>query len=426
MQTAGRLIAKFPKGDSRYWRDKVFQRATDTSGKPCGDYHIRFSNGGVQKRWPLNTANRDDAAAKARDIWKHIKTHGEDSALTKFKPWTVKPAVEIKPITVGEFIEAVRAVAPVRPPTFLTYERKFRFLVSQLEHVDESRAKYDYVNGGSLQWREKVNTVPLATVTPAKVLKWRVRYIGQAGKNPLQQNSAKQTAASILRNSKALFNAKLLRNLSLALPSPLPFEGVDIGKRPRTRYRSRINAPLMVKLAQDELKPAHPELYKIFLLSIGAGLRRCEIDKLLWKQFEWHNGTLSIEASEYGNVKTEASAEQIDLSEDMIAYFKDQFAQSESEFVISPATEPGQPKHWHHYQCDRHFNDFIDWLREKGVEARNPIHTLRKEFGSLINQQFGLYAASAALRHSNISITREAYVDRKERIALDLSALTAT
>jgi hypothetical protein len=48
---------------------------------------------------------------------------------------------------------------------------------------------------------------------------------------------------------------------------------------------------------------------------------------------------------------------------------------------------------------------------------------LRKEFGSLINQKFGIFAASAALRHSNITITREAYVDRKERIALDIGEL---
>jgi hypothetical protein len=57
------------------------------------------------------------------------------------------------------------------------------------------------------------------------------------------------------------------------------------------------------------------------------------------------------------------------------------------------------------------------------VETRNPIHTLRKEFGSLINQEFGIFAASAALRHSSIAITREHYVDRKERIALNLGDL---
>jgi hypothetical protein len=65
----------------------------------------------------------------------------------------------------------------------------------------------------------------------------------------------------------------------------------------------------------------------------------------------------------------------------------------------------------------------IEWLQDHKVETRNPIHTLRKEFGSLINHKFGIFAASAALRHSSISITREHYVDRKERIALDIGDL---
>ena len=132
---------------------------------------------------------------------------------------------------------------------------------------------------------------------------------------------------------------------------------------------------------------------------------------------------MSVEANEYGDVKTEASAETIDIGTDMVAYFKEQSARSKSEFVLSSAVVPGQPKHWNHYRRDHHFKDLIAWLRGKGVNTRNPIHTLRKEFGNLINHKLGLFAASTALRHSSIAVTREHYVDRKERIALDLSDL---
>jgi integrase len=200
---------------------------------------------------------------------------------------------------------------------------------------------------------------------------------------------------------------------------------VDIGKRPRTRYKSRVNPATLVKAAHEELKSKHPEQFKAFLLAIGAGLRRSEIDRLTWKQFDWDKGTLRIEATEYGDVKTEGSAEEIDLGADLLAYFKEQMKAGQGEFVIQSPVEidTARPKHWNHYRCDRHFKDLIEWLHGKGVESRTPLHTLRKEFGSLINQKFGIFAASAALRHSNISITREHYVDRKERIALDLSEL---
>jgi hypothetical protein len=122
-------------------------------------------------------------------------------------------------------------------------------------------------------------------------------------------------------------------------------------------------------------------------------------------------------------VKTEASAETIDIGADMLAFFKQHYAKRTSDFVVSSSVVVNRPKHWNHYRCDHHFKELIDWLRKKEVDTRNPIHTLRKEFGSLVSEKFGLFAASAALRHSSIAVTREHYVDRKERIALNLTDL---
>lgn len=407
----------FPKTDVRHWRERLFKRSND-------DWHVQVAFGGRQERFPLKTPNKEAASAKARDIYLSLHAVGWEATLEKFKPWASEAAEKNTPLTVGEFIAAVRAVAPVRPTTFTTYERKFRFLVSQILAVEGSRKRYDYVHGGSKEWRAKIDAAALESITPEKALQWRVRYINEA-KDPMQQNAARQTAASILRNAKALFSPKLLRNLSLNLPSPLPFDGVDLGKRPRTRYKSKVNPGALVQAAHNELKDNQPELFKVFLLAIGAGLRRGEIDRLSWKQFDWNKGTLRIEATEYGDVKTESSDEEIDIGADMLAYFKEQLKKTAGDFVVasSVAPDPKRPKHWNHYRCDRHFKDLIEWLHTKGVESRTPLHTLRKEFGSLINQKFGIFAASAALRHSNISITREHYVDRKERIALDLTEL---
>lgn len=409
-------MKQFPKTDARYWREKLFKRSNE-------DWNVRMAFAGRQERFPLKTANKDIAAGKARDIYLSLHRLGWDDTLAKFKPWTAQDSDEGKPLTVGKFIEAIRAIAPVRPATFLDYERKLRFMVAQIKSVESTKARHDYFNSGHLEWREKVDKVPLCEITPEKVLQWRVRYINAAGADPLKTNSARQSAASIIRNAKALFSPRLIRALSLKLPTPLPFEGVDLGKRPRTRYKSKVDASALVQAAHNELKKDQPELFKIFLLSIGAGLRRNEMDKLMWKQFDWNKGTLDIAPNEYGNVKTEASAETIDIGADMMAFFKQEFGASKSDFVIASSALADKPKHWHHYRCDAHFKDLITWLRNKGVNSRNPIHTLRKEFGSLINQRFGLFAASAALRHSSISITREHYVDRKERIALDISDL---
>jgi len=51
-----------------------------------------------------------------------------------------------------------------------------------------------------------------------------------------------------------------------------------------------------------------------------------------------------------------------------------------------------------------------------GVESKRPIHELRKEVGSLIADEHGIYAASRFMRHADIRITAASYLDKKKRI----------
>ena len=55
--------------------------------------------------------------------------------------------------------------------------------------------------------------------------------------------------------------------------------------------------------------------------------------------------------------------------------------------------------------------------------ARNALHSLRKEFGSQFCAQAGIYAASVALRHSPINLTREFYIDKKQPAFLAITKL---
>ena len=57
------------------------------------------------------------------------------------------------------------------------------------------------------------------------------------------------------------------------------------------------------------------------------------------------------------------------------------------------------------------------------AHVQKPIHELRKEAGSLINEQFGLHAASLFLGHSDTRITAAHYVDKKKRISISLGKL---
>lgn len=56
----------------------------------------------------------------------------------------------------------------------------------------------------------------------------------------------------------------------------------------------------------------------------------------------------------------------------------------------------------------------LSWLRAQGVEANKPLHTLRKEIGSIIASEHGIFEASRYLRHSDIRITSAIYADKKK------------
>jgi hypothetical protein len=48
---------------------------------------------------------------------------------------------------------------------------------------------------------------------------------------------------------------------------------------------------------------------------------------------------------------------------------------------------------------------------KKGGNTQKPLHTPRKEFGSLVSQTHGIHAASKALRHADINVTNNFYTD---------------
>jgi hypothetical protein len=65
----------------------------------------------------------------------------------------------------------------------------------------------------------------------------------------------------------------------------------------------------------------------------------------------------------------------------------------------------------------------LAWLRAHGLRSPKPLHELRREFGSRINQHYGIHAASRALRHVDIRIANDYYVDSRSRVTTGLGHL---
>ena len=144
-----------------------------------------------------------------------------------------------------------------------------------------------------------------------------------------------------------------------------------------------------------------------------------EIDRLLWRSVLVQESKIRIEQHEFFSAKTRYSEADIAVEKELISELL-ALRQLDDEFVIRSSNAPRNKTTYRHYRAAENFSELCDWLRSKGVEALSPIHTLRKEFGRLLTEGFGIYAASTALRHSSVQVTAAFYADETRRIVPSL------
>ncbi len=440
-------VGRLGKTHQDYWKARLLKRSYAWNGKQVQlpDWQCRIAHLGRREWFNLDTPNKDAAALKAREIYLSLISAGWQPTLKAYKP---DMEVQKDGCTVGDFLAEVQAVGGIKPGTFEIYARKFRSLVARVFHLEgDKKTKSDYVGGGHKAWLEKVQAVRLDKLTPEKVNAWKLDYLKAASKNPLTLKRANVTVRSVLLSSKSLFSPKVRRHLTLRLPSPLPFDDVTLPEIGRSRYKSEINPQTLLMTAKRELAdapdapaPAEPkkrggqkrrldratrlEMFKVVLLALGAGLRRDEIDTLTWKQLDFGRNTIRVETNVFTTAKSAESENEVDVDPGLMAIFRGYMDGCQSEFVIQSTVAPRPASvSYHHYRCHRLFRLVNDWLHQQGITSRSALHTLRKEFGSQIAAQAGIFAASLALRHSSITLTRDYYLDKKQPAFLAVSKL---
>jgi integrase len=219
-----------------------------------------------------------------------------------------------------------------------------------------------------------------------------------------------------MRQARSLFSPKIARHLAIELPTPLPFAGIAFEPRQSLKYRSSFDVLELIKEARSDLAQSDTELFKIFLLAVMVGLRRREIDLLEWQAFHWDSGVIRIEPTRHFHPKSEDSIGDVAIDPELMEIFRGYRARAKSEFVIESSCEPKANVLYHYYRCRAAFKKLAKWLREHGIKADKPLHTLRKEYGSQINAVHGIHAASRALRHADIRVTNEYYTDSRARV----------
>ncbi|MBV8330979.1 MAG: tyrosine-type recombinase/integrase [Verrucomicrobia bacterium] len=418
-------LGHFSKSDVRYWQRAIFRQSYTRNGQTflTSSWAMKVAHEGRRSTFNLGTPNKAAAAAKARDIYLFLAANGWAAASARYKKTKPTPPGRAEqPVTVGEFLDEVSRTAS-NQRTVEGYAKALRQIVSQSFGLASGTEKYDYRNGGQSKWLEKVHSIKLAEMTPSRVQEWKRSFLANAGTDPLELRRARISVNSLVRQARSLFAAKRIRHLQLSLPNPLPFDGVDFEPRQSMKYRSEINVAALIKAAKAELRHSLPEAYKVFLLAVGVGLRKKEIDLLEWRSFRWEENVIRIEATRYFHPKSEDSIADLPVDREVMAIFRTYHERAKAPFVIKSKRPPLPSKPQQYYRCEPIFEEVNSWLRKYGVDGGKPLHTLRKEYGSLLTRSYGIHAASRALRHADLRTTSEHYSDSTARVTPGIGRL---
>jgi hypothetical protein len=416
---SGQAVAKqFARTDVRYWQDAIIKPTYTRDGQVFSleNWAARIQWRGRRELFNLQTPNKAAAAAKARDIYLMLVSAGWEPTLAKFKPDMQRKSIS----TVGDLLTDLVSHWSGKPKTFEDYCRSFRRILSEVFNIEAGRAKFDYVNGGRNAWIARIGAIKLAEVTPDRINKWRIAFVRRAGENPVKKRRARITCNSLMRQAKSLFSEELLAHVKIERPDTLPFDGVAFYERESMRYHSTVDIEALVG---DAIRELPQEQLKIFLLATMAGLRRNEIDKLEYPAFRSSENLIRILPTEYFEPKTADSGGDVPINPELTALFRGWRAKAKSSFVVEADAEPRMGTTYTHYRAQKHFDALTSWLRSKGVTASKPLHELRKEFGSQVCAKYGIYAASRMLRHADIAITADHYLDSKERVTVGMGNL---
>jgi integrase len=420
--------ANFAKRDPRYWATRVF-RQDRRDGTVDPEYSVRFMLGGKRRQLSLDTGNKTEAASRAARAYALAVDEGWDSAAATVNPHKVVRGPKLP--TVGDLIsEASSRVSHLRASSLVRYCTALRQVAADVTNIPRPASRFDYTKpetgkpSGSELWRAQVDAVTLDAFTIEALAAWKKTFVERAAGNAIREGSFRTTANATLDACARFWSKEMLPHMAdagLIMP-PNPFAPSSVPRfkqdTKRTRYKSRVNAEVLLRLAKKELAS---EPWKAVALALFLGLRKGELDRLRWSHVDLDSRTLEIETTEDGGLKTGSSARTMDIPTPLAGEMQTWQDAATSHYVIEASGRTARPGTGSlYYRAEPAFDAATAWLRTQGIDGHHPIHTLRKEFGSLINRTFGLAAAAEALGHASVKVTAGYYVSSKERIEVGI------
>jgi hypothetical protein len=429
---------KLSKSHVKFWEGRLSHPKSLSAASAFPNWYVQMAHDGKQCQFSLGTPNKAEAARQAKEAYFLLKGHGWNAVWAKYGKKkrkeiencgkAISGASDVSNMTFGEYMELIERKCTVGPETIFDYKARLRVLLSSMFKINPGNKKYDHFNKVNEKYEEGVFSIKITDVTESKVETWKCeeyRKRVEGGGNP---DSVATTINSIIRGCSNAFCKKTLKELGVGGEFISPFSGVAKLREGSKRYFSRFSAKELLFRAEKDLKGSHHDQFAVIVLALLQGLRANEIDKIIWSQINLEEETLSVMQTKYFNPKTRSSCKTIPLNDyvaDVLRWLKSKGSYGEEKFVVAPELGIKKGGLSREKRCGKVFDGVIQWLRDFGIGDQKPIHTLRKECGSMIYRQTGdIYSVALYLRDTLpvvVSCYADATVGKVPRLSLELA-----
>ena len=436
-KTARRLQVRSGQGTIAYWKKKLFNNSyKDRNGatQPISEHYVRMRHDGITKKVRLHTADKDKAAEEAMLLAARLADEGWAAVAKGQARLPASPTIE-------KFCEAYEKAAasmenPPRKITIALYLRHLKQVctlagVKQLRELTPEaaeRARDNYRAQGRAAKRQDTgiqNSIGIILGNAAACFSSEARAImarqGLELENPFAGIKRTQRIEPVTALGREVVD-RIWQDLHLLRDGDPDAEEPDVDTFLRN-YRKKHEGRQARWLPVDFREP-HPEAYCAILLGLGVGMRANEIDKARWSWLKFDaKEECFLEIREESDFKPKGGTLRvIRIPKDVHAELTKARRDMSSPYILGGQASKSVEKNGWGYRCRETLRVVNTWLRARGVETEdvrgNPLHRLRKQFGSEVATTFGLFAAQKLLGHSSPTVTAKYYAAQTELPAL--------
>jgi integrase len=267
--------------------------------------------------------------------------------------------------------------------------------------------------------------VSTAELTGQFVRAFKSAIDDEEDEDELEQQRAKRTANSYLRQARSIFAKHVLEHYEdagLKLPDLRGFmEAVGFRKVGKSEYNPP--GPELIretfKRLDGDLRKEDAAAYAAICLACGTGMRKGEIGKAEWGWFQpREDGSVFIKSNRIAKNGTVIDVPVLSAWwKRLQAIRAEQLAAGGEQSFVLPGSSTER--------SSEVFRRVGAWMRKLGWKTEKTIHEFRAYVGSKVAEEHGIEIASAFLRHADLRTTKQFYMRYQQMRQIDVKDFSA-